>query len=113
MPDETTPDDAEQTGLVRLAYAGKTYLFGEAVADNVELMDLENVMGVPLGDWADMLNRGSVRAVTALVWLMRRRDEPALAFADVRFRMTEVSLEMLSGDDAREALGKEAPSSGS
>jgi len=88
---------------------GHKYEFSEGSMTNLEAMAIEDVLGVTVGEWQDLLNRRSMRATTALVWMLRRREEPALKFEEVVFNPSSIDFDT-SDEDAEE--GKEpAPSS--
>lgn len=83
---------------LKITLDDKTYLFSEDTSDNIELVDLEELTGWALGELVERLAAGSMKAVTALVWILRRRDEPGLAFRDVRFKTSDLALEFLEDD---------------
>lgn len=95
--------------MLRLTLAGKTYEFSEDNSTNTELIDLEDVTGWESGELVERLAKGSMRAVTAVLWLCMRRDKPGLVLADVKFRTADLQVELI--DDAEQEPGKdEAPS---
>lgn len=85
--------------VARITVEGRTYVFDEDTADNTELMAIEDVTGLASIDLEDALNRGSMRAITALVWVLRRREEPALLFADVKFRVSSLRFDQGPDDE--------------
>jgi hypothetical protein len=93
---------------IRVSLAGDRWEFSEDTADSSELVDLENATGWTTGEWQDAVNRGSMRGLVALVWLLRRRTEPDLPLNDVKFRVADLKVEFLT----EETAGK-APSNGS
>lgn len=97
------------TNSIRVTLAGQSWVFSEDTADNVELIDVEKATGWDLGEWFEHIDHGSMRGLTALVWLLRRRDEPGLAFADVKFKIRDLRVEFVAEDEAE---GK-APLNGS
>ena len=60
---------------------------------NVELIAIEKQTGLMGTEVTDALNKRSVLALTALVWVIRKRREPQLQFEHVRFAMDELSIE--------------------
>lgn len=52
---------------------------------NKEAMAIERATGLDFGEWQDKVDSGSVLAQTALVWVIRRRDDPTLRFDDVEY----------------------------
>lgn len=88
---------------MKFSVEGITYDFDENLADNVELMDVEDVTGMSIPEWSTALARGSIRAMTALVWILRRRDEPRLMFDEVRFHPASLIVhdeEIVSEDES-------------
>jgi hypothetical protein len=112
LPPKSTPPapKEQQTGPqgIRVTLAGDTWEFSEDTADSSELVDLELATGWTTGEWQDAVNRGSMRGLVALVWLLRRRTEPDLPLNDVKFRVADLKVEFLT----EETAGK-APSNGS
>lgn len=78
---------------MKVNVSGKSYEFSDDDLDNFDIMDVEEVTGLPTVDWQAALFKGSGRALTALVWVLRRKEEPGLKFGDVRFKLSEISLE--------------------
>lgn len=98
----TIPESGEQQPIaIRITLAGKTYEFSEETAENTELIALEDVTGMTTGECVEALGRGSMRILTALVWMLRRRDEPALALADVKFRARDLAVEYVRDDPGK------------
>lgn len=66
-----------------------------------EVCDLEDATGKSFMEVADGLRRGSMSSMMGLLWVVRRRDEPGLAFEDLR--AVRVSDLRVAGDDGDEA----------
>jgi len=64
---------------------GVEYEFSEATLTNREAMELEKVTGVTFGEFGTLLEKGSAVALTAVVWLLQKRDNPSLKFSEVEF----------------------------
>lgn len=81
---------------------------------NVEAIAIERVTatqdqpGLTLQDLAFGILRSSMVAVTALVWVLRKRNEPRLKFHEVVFHPAELEIEDLDAPDD-EAPEDEAP----
>lgn len=50
---------------------------------------VEDTTGLTYAQWAARFYSGSIRARRVALWLLLRREQPALALDDVQFRMTE------------------------
>lgn len=83
---------------------GHKYEFQSDRMTNLECMAIEDQLGITVGEWQDLLNRRSMRATTALVWTLRRREEPDLKFEDVVFNPASIDFD--SSDEESEE-GKE------
>lgn len=93
---------------MKLNVQGKTYQFSDDDLDNVDLIDIEELTGLATADWQEALFKGSGRALTALVWILRRKEEPGLEYKAVRFKLSEISLE--NDEEPGKEDGTEAPS---
>jgi hypothetical protein len=94
---------------VKVTIDGQVYAFDRSQMRNRQYMEIERVTGMTTGEWEQACERGSVLAMTALVWfVLRFNGQEDLAFEDVDF--DPVKLEV----DADEEPGKdpepEAPS---
>lgn len=85
---------------MKLTVGGVVYAVDLDRLENTELIAVEDATNLTLQEWQAGLNRGSMKAFTALVWLLRRRDEPGLEFTDVRFEVNTLEV------DESEDLGK-------
>ena len=73
---------------------------------NAEFIAIERLTGLTLTGVAQGLMEASAMTVTALVWVLRRRQEPTLRFDQVEFKMADMELEEV--DEAGQAAPKEA-----
>lgn len=105
IPAEPTPQG------IRVTLADETWEFSEDTADSSELVDLENATGWTTGEWQDAVNRGSMRGLVALVWMLRRRNQPSLALNDVRFRVGDLKVEFITPAGKAESNGSSTPTS--
>ena len=60
---------------------------------NDEAMKIEAAIGMPFGKFGTALGDGSATALTALVWIVQRRDNPSLRYGDVHFTFGELKME--------------------
>lgn len=59
-----------------------------------ELIAIEDSTGWTAAEWGDAAERGSIKAVNALLWVMLRRDRPGLELDQVPdFDMSEIAFE--------------------
>lgn len=79
------------------------YEFVEEDLTNVELIDIEKETDLTAVEFFQKINRGSMLAMTALVWILRRRTEPALQFKDVKFAASTFEI------DNSDVQGKSRP----
>jgi hypothetical protein len=89
---------------MKLFVEDKQFEFDVDELDNFDYMDIEDVTGLAATDFFDSITKGSGRALTALVWIMRRKEEPGLEFKNVRFRLSALKLE-LNEDEQGKADG--------
>lgn len=82
---------------MKLTVEDRVYELDRDSLTNVELMAIEDVTGLPFQRWIEALDGGSLKAITALVWIMRVREEPGLVFADVVFRAATLDVDL--GDE--------------
>jgi hypothetical protein len=95
---------------VKITIEGQVYEFDPAQVRNRALVDVERETGMMGDEWQVALTRGSMVALTALVWLtLRQNGQPDLKFDEVDF-----DPKTLDVDDTDEEPGKdpepEAPS---
>ena len=70
---------------MKIIVDGQAYEFDMTRITNVEGMAIEKATGGTYQEWADSLQAGSMLALTALVWVVRKRSEPTLTFDQVEF----------------------------
>lgn len=63
-----------------------------------EAMDLEAVTGQTMTQWSTSLQSGSITALIGLVYLMKKRANPTIKFADVDFELAELKVDSESED---------------
>lgn len=87
----------------------KTYEVELGKLMNVELIAVEKMTGLALDPLLMGLAEKSLTATTALVWIMRKRQEPRLKFDEVTFSLDEVLIEFPDlEDDEDEPAGDES-----
>lgn len=90
--------------MLRFALDGTKYEFDEKRLMNVEAIAIKRVTSEKLGfvDWMQAVSESDVEAITALVWIVRKRTEPDLRFSDVEFSIVEF-IESLESDEETDA----------
>jgi len=82
---------------------GVDYTFDAADITNDEGMAIEKAVGTTFDQWNENLAAGSMLAMTALVWLLQRRDNPGLKIQDVHFKVGDLAFK--GGEDDADASG--------
>lgn len=83
---------------MKLTIDGKAYEYDPDTLLNTEMMALEAAVGVTFQQWGEQLQQGSATALTGLVWLVERREQPALRFSDVVFKVASLEIEEEEAD---------------
>jgi len=76
----------------------ESWEFDPDTADNLESEALEIVGDTTWGsytEWLAAISRGNMRAIRALLWVLQRRADPDLDFNMVRFRLNEISTDVV------------------
>lgn len=81
---------------MKLTIDGTAYDFDPATMRNDEAILIERECQMTFKAWGELLTQGSITAMTALVWIVQRREDPSIAFGDVRFEFGSLDVE----DDA-------------
>lgn len=82
---------------------GVAYTFDAADITNDEGMAIEKAVGTTFDKWNENLAAGSMLAMTALVWLLQRRDSPGLKIQDVHFKVGDLAFKGEDGDEETDA----------
>ena len=83
------------------------YVFDYQKLMNVEAIAIEKVCKLTVGDLLVGMATKSLLAVTAVVWVLRKRNEPRLQFSDVEFSVGEC--ELVDPDELEEEVEPEEP----
>jgi hypothetical protein len=75
---------------------------------NVEAMAMERHTGVSFELLAGSLPAGSRTALTAFIWILRKREEPTLKFDDVSYAEEDLDIIITEADHARRKEAEEA-----
>ena len=97
---------------VRISYLPEgqepqSWEFDPDAADNLEAEIIEIVGGEAwdsYGQWLNLMGRGNMRAIRALLWVLQRRTNPDLDFNEIRFRTDQITVEAM---DEEASAGKE------
>ncbi len=79
---------------------------------NVEVMAIERATGMALNEFTQALQRGSLTSITALIWVLRRRQEPGLELDAVSFVLDDLDTEVIDDDPAAEGKGEASETAG-
>lgn len=82
----------------------KSYLFDYGKVGMQEAIAVEQKTGLGLLELVTSLPSLSPTALVAVIWLLRKRDEPGLRFEDVDFNVEDIDIEEVPGpkDDTSE-----------
>jgi hypothetical protein len=82
------------------------YHFDQASVTNFEAEGVERETGLTWTEFGERLQKNSVLALRALLWMLQRRIHPTLKFRDVSFKLGEVDVEPEDSEllGARDAL---------
>lgn len=92
---------------MKITVGGKLYEYDAESLTNKEAAAIETALDVTFTRWTELLKAGSVHALTALVWIVQRRENPALRFGDVEFAFTDLQID----DDTPAPLVEDEPTS--
>ena len=88
---------------MQLNIGEESYPFDPESLRNDEADALERALGYSFTEFGKKLRGGYTSAVTAYVWIMRRREDPKVRMSDVQFTLSDISIGY-SDDEARAAL---------
>jgi hypothetical protein len=73
--------------LIRLKVDGTEYEYDLDKMLNVEAIAIERATGMTYPQFGAQFYTGSVLAITALIWVIRKRQDPKLRFDEVVFEV--------------------------
>jgi hypothetical protein len=89
--------------MLHITVDGTTYDYDDDKLLNTEAIAIQKVTGKPAAEWGKALGAGDVEAVTALVWLVLRRNGQAdLKFSEVEFDLNSISVRSDDEDQQEE-----------
>ena len=88
---------------MQLNIGEESYPFDPDSLRNDEADALERALGYSFTEFGKKLRGGYTSAVTAYVWIMRRREDPKVRMSDVQFTLSDISIGY-SDDEAKAAL---------
>jgi len=90
---------------INIRYKEHNWMFDPDKLMNVELMAVEREFNMPGGDFEEGLNKGSLTAVTALIWiLLRRHVDPATLWQTIEFTMDEFNMSPVTEEPSPKLL---------
>jgi hypothetical protein len=78
---------------------------------NVEAIAVKRKTGLDFQPWMEALSRFEAEAMTALVWVAKKRQDPTLRFEDVSFPLGSIDFEM-TPEEEQEAKAASLPKAG-
>lgn len=94
---------------MRISAGGKTFTFDPNKFLNTELIAVERATGFSAIEFQDGLNRGSMMAATALLWILQKRHvDPTIQFDDVEFDSATLLLEDDPKEPAPDSISQES-----
>jgi hypothetical protein len=97
---------ANSETAMQLKVGDKVYDFDADHVSNTEAMAIELACHCTFMQWTQNVEAGSALALTALVWLVQRRENPGLKFQDVRFDIGDVEWVTPEDEDDKPAEAK-------
>lgn len=76
--------------MQKLRVGEDVYEYDGGSFTNKEGMEIERVSGVTFDQWNKSLIDGSARAFTALIYILKRRENPRIRFDDIEFKFGDV-----------------------
>jgi hypothetical protein len=67
---------------------------------NVEAIMVKRKIGLDFQPWMEALQSFNAEAVTALVWIARKRQEPTVKFEDISFPLGSIDFELTEEEKA-------------
>ena len=71
---------------------GTQYEFDQDKFMLSEATAIEKVCGCTFQEWGERLQKGSMEAIQALVWIVQKRVNPELRFKDVDFPLASIEI---------------------
>ena len=75
---------------MKLTIGETVYDFDVDSITNREAMLLEDQLGLTFQEFTELLQRGSMKALTGLAWLAMRRTDPEAPFDAVDFKLADI-----------------------
>lgn len=97
---------------MKVTIEGQVYNFDRTLVRNKHYIVLERATGMTTGEWEQALEKGSVLAITGLVWLVLQQDGQSIDFGDVDFDPRQVDVDFSDeepGKDPAESAEDQPP----
>jgi len=78
----------------------ESYVYDRKRLMYTETDEIERITGWSYGEWAEQLSRYSIKAVAALLFVLRKRDGQSGDFATMQFNAAELDVVPLHEDDS-------------
>jgi hypothetical protein len=83
------------------------YEFDFGNPGNREVMQIERVFDGTFKDWGTAVRDGSITALTCLVYVLRKRDNPGVRFDDVEFNVGDFDIEDPELEEPADGAGED------
>lgn len=85
--------------MLRFALDGVKYEYDEHKLLNIEAIALQKVTGLRVTEFAEALEQGDAGALTAVVWIAKRRAGEDVKFSELEFDLMEMMESMEQDED--------------
>jgi hypothetical protein len=68
---------------------------------NVEAIAVKKKIGMDVQQWMEAVSKFDAEAVTALIWVAKKRTQPTLRYEDVSFPLSSLGFELTDEEKAK------------
>lgn len=105
MADQPAQEAAPVASSSRFKFEGREYEFSGLRLK--EARDIQRVTGFTMGQFEDRVTEGDIECIAALIWVLQKRENPALRFDDVDGDLSTFEIVDDSDEDGDEAAPTE------
>lgn len=96
--------------MLKVSVDGKDYEYNQEKLMASEASMVQRYLGRTIQEWTKGLDSGDVDCITALVWLIYKRDGQTVAFKDVDYDLGSFDMVDLDAEAEEEAKAEDANS---